>query len=120
MNLNVSIMKKNLLFILTLFLCSLSYAQVETKLKIDSTDIKIRPLNTLSIDLGFESVNQENINLSNFNFNSFKKEDQTEFLLKFGISPLQADQNTIVIKKIVNGVKPLLFEAKPLVPYEKQ
>ncbi|WP_157594998.1 hypothetical protein [Psychroflexus tropicus] len=113
-------MKKNLLFILTLFLCSLSYAQVEMKLEIDSTDIKIRPLNALSIDPGFENVNPKNINLSNFNFNSFKDEDQTETLLKLGINPLQADQNTIVIKKTVNGKKPLLFEPKPLISNKNQ
>lgn len=120
MNLNQTMMKKNFLFILTLFVCSLNYAQVETKQEIDSTDIKIRPLNTLSIYPGFEKVNSENLNLSNFNFNSSKGEDQTESLLKLGINPLQTDQYSIVIKKTVNGVKPLVFEPKPLVPSEKQ
>jgi hypothetical protein len=99
MNLNLTMMKKNLLFILTLFLCSLSYAQVETKLEIDSTDIKIRPLNTLSIYSGFEKVNPENVNLSNFGYNAFNTSDQHQKVMRAGFSPLSLGQYSIVIKK---------------------
>jgi len=113
-------MKKNLLFILTLLACSFSYAQVKTQLEIDSTNTKIKPLNTLSVDPGFEKVDIKNINLSNFSYNAYNTSEQHQKVMRAGISPLSLGQYSIVIKKTVNGVKPQLFEPKPLAPSEKQ